>query len=78
MLIGSTSSGFTKMILTGERIESGIKSGKILMVVSSSAVKKSFRGKKEVGVVYGQKSRNRVNCHESVGAVLIFNPAPAQ
>ena len=29
LLIGSSSSVFTKLILTGERVESGIKSGKI-------------------------------------------------
>ena len=28
LLIGSSSSGFTELILTGERVESGIKSGK--------------------------------------------------
>ena len=31
LLIGSSLSGFTEMILTGERIENGIKSGKIPM-----------------------------------------------
>ena len=31
LLIGSSSSGFTELILTGERVESGIKSGKIPM-----------------------------------------------
>ena len=28
-LIGSSSSGFTELILTGERVEDGIRSGKI-------------------------------------------------
>ena len=29
LLIGSSSSGFTKLIMTSERVESGIKRGKI-------------------------------------------------
>ena len=77
LLIGSSSSGFTEMILTRERIESGIKSGKIMTGASSSVVKKSFGGMKEVGVIYGQKSRRKVNHRESVGAVLISNLTPA-
>ena len=40
------------MVLTGERIESGIKSGKILMAVSYNAEKKPFGGKKEANAVY--------------------------
>ena len=39
-LIRSSSLGFTELILTGERVESGIKSGKIQMVASSSTMKK--------------------------------------
>ena len=35
-LIGSSSSGFTELILTGERVEAGIKSGKIHKGASSS------------------------------------------
>ena len=53
LLIGSSSSGFTELILTGERVESGIKSGKIPMASTSTAVKKPFVGKKETNVVYG-------------------------
>ena len=78
LLIGSSSSGFMEMILTGERIESGIKSGKILMATSSNAVKKPFGGKKEVNVVYGHKSHSKSSRHQSVGAVLISNLAPVQ
>ena len=75
LLIGSSSSEFTKMVLTGERIKSGIKSGKIPMAASSSAEKKPLGGKKEVNAVYSQKGRNKGNHDQSVGAVLIFNPA---
>ena len=78
LLIGSSTSGFTKMVLTGERIESGIKSGKILMVASSIGEKKPFGGKKEINVVYGQKSHSKNNHHQSVGAVLMSNHTLAQ
>ena len=41
------------MILIGERVEAGIRSGKIQKVASASAaVKKPFAGKNEVSVVY--------------------------
>ena len=52
-LIGSSSAGFMELILTGEGVEVGIKSGKIQRVASSSVMKKPFSGKKEVSVVYG-------------------------
>ena len=52
-LIVSSSAGFTELILTGERVEAGIKSGKIQKDTSSSAVvTKPFIGKKEVVAVY--------------------------
>ena len=48
-LIGSSSAGFTELILTGERVEAGIKSGKIQKDASAStAIKKTFPTKKEV------------------------------
>ena len=78
LLIGSSSSGFTELILTGERVESGIKSGKIPMVATSNAVKKPFIGKKETNVVYGSRSHARNDRHRSVGVVLISNPTPTQ
>ena len=53
LLIGSSSSGFTEMVLTGERIEGGIKIRKIPMAMSSNAEKRPFGGKKETNVVYG-------------------------
>ena len=78
LLIGSSSSGFTEMVLTGERIESGIKSGKIPMAASSNAEKKPFVGKRKANSVYGQKGRNKADYHQSVGAVLVSNSAPVQ
>ena len=56
-LIGSSSSGFTELIMTGERIEASIKSGKIQKGASSRTEKKPF--KKESSVVYSSKSQNR-------------------
>ena len=51
-LIGSSSTGFTELILTGERVEVGIRSRIIQKDMSTSAVaKKPFIGKKEVSAV---------------------------
>ena len=77
-LIGSYSSGFTELILTGEKVESGIKRGKIPMASTSNAVKKPFIGKKETNSVYGQMSRVKNDRHQSVGVVLISNPTLVQ
>ena len=49
-LIGNSSAGFTDLILTGERIEAGIKSRKIQKGVAASVEKKPF--KKETAMVY--------------------------
>ena len=58
-LIGSSSAGFTELILTSERVEAGIKSGKIQKDTSSSAaIRKPFIGNKEVVVVYSSRSQN--------------------
>ena len=55
-LIESSSAGFTELILTGERVEGGIKSGKIQKDASASiAIKKTFPAKKEVSAVHTQK-----------------------
>src|SRR3954467_6218359 len=64
-LLGSSSSRFTELILTGERVENGIRSGKIQAVTSSGATKKHFNGKSESNEVYGQKKNNH---DQSVGA----------
>ena len=45
------------------------------MVASSSNVKKTLNGKKEINVIYGQKGRARNDRNQSVGVVLISNPA---
>ncbi|KAI5420335.1 hypothetical protein KIW84_044211 [Lathyrus oleraceus] len=75
-LLGSSSSGFTELILTGERVESGIRSGKIQAATSASN-KKSYQGKNESNAVYGQRSHNKKNSDHAVGAVTIAAP-PAQ
>ena len=46
-LLGSSSAGFTELILKGEHVENGIKSGKIQVATSSNTTKKSYNGKKE-------------------------------
>ena len=74
-LIGSSSAGFTELILTGERVEAGIKSGKIQKDSSSStAVRKPFIGKKEVAVVYPQRNQGRAEHRPTIGAVMIPKP----
>ena len=78
LLIGSSSSGFTEMVLTGERIESGIRSGMIPMAASSNTEKKPFGGKREANDVHGQKGRNKADYHQSVGTVLVSNSACMQ
>src|SRR3954462_5514753 len=74
-LLGSSSSGFTELILIGERVESGIQSGKIQMATLSSTTKKHFNGRSDSNVVYGQK---RINHDQSIGAVLSSTLAPQQ
>ena len=73
-LIESSSAGFTELILTGERVEAGIKSGKIQKDASvSTATKKTFPAKKEASAVYSQKSQGRTERWPTVGAVMIQN-----
>ena len=74
-LIGNSSSGFTELIMIGERVEAGIKSGKIQKAASSSTKKKPF--KKESSVVYSSKSHNRLERRQAVNAVVISRPAVA-
>ncbi|KAI5426904.1 hypothetical protein KIW84_032366 [Lathyrus oleraceus] len=75
-LLGSSSSGFTELILTGERVESGIRSGKI-QAATSASTKKSYQGKNESNAVYGQRGHNKKNRDHTVGAVTIAAP-PSQ
>ena len=77
-LIGSSSAGFTELILTGERVEAGIRSGKIQKDTSSSAGKRPFMGKKEVSAAYSQRNQGRTEHHPTVGAVMISKPAATQ
>ena len=70
-LIESSSSGFTELILTGERIEAG----KIQKGASSSTKKKPF--KKESSVVYSSKRQNRPEHRQAVNAVVISKPVGA-
>ena len=76
-LIGSSSSGFTELILTGERVEVGIQSGKIQKYASSSSIKKPFTGKKESSAVYSPRGQNRSKHRPTVSAVMIPRPAVA-
>ena len=54
LLIRISSSGFTELILTGERVKSGIKSGKIPMASASTSntMKNPFIGKKKRLMLY--------------------------
>ena len=71
LLVGCSSSGFIEFIITGERVESGIKSRKIFVASTSTSnpIKKPFAAKKEVNVVYGEKAHTKMNNHSSVNAV---------
>ena len=75
-LLGSSSSGFTELILTGERVESGIRSGKI-QAATSASTKKSYQGKNESNAVYSERKHNKKNRDHTVGAVTIAAP-PSQ
>ena len=68
-LIGSSSAGFTELILTRERVEVGIKNGKIQKYACSAAVRKPFIGKKEVVIVYPQRNQDRAEHRPIVGAI---------
>lgn len=77
-LLGSSSSGFTELILIGEHVENGIRIGKIQGSTSSGTTKKSSHGKKESNALYGQKGCNKNNCDQSVGEVMISASVPQQ
>ena len=77
-LIESSSYGFTELILPGEQVDDGIRSGKIQVGASSSSLKKTFNRKKETNVVYGQKGCVGCDRNQSVRAVLIYNFAPVK
>ena len=77
-LIGSSSTGFTELILTGERVEAGIRSGKIQKDASSSTTRNPFSGKKEVSATYSKGNQGRTEHRPTVGAVKISKPIPTQ
>ncbi|KAI5423544.1 hypothetical protein KIW84_046477 [Lathyrus oleraceus] len=56
-LLGSSSSGFTELILTGERVESGIRCGKI-QAATSASTKRSYQGRNESNAVYAPPSQS--------------------
>src|SRR3954466_8580335 len=58
-LLGSSSSGFIELILIGECVESGIRSGKIQVGATSGTTKKPCHGKNESNAVHSQKGRNK-------------------
>ena len=65
--------------LTGERVEAGIKSGKIQKdATASTAVKKTFPAKKEAFAVYSQRNQGRTERRPTVGAVMIKNSSTDQ
>src|SRR3954464_12998735 len=72
-LLGSSSSGFTDLILTGERVESGIRNGKIQVGSSSGTTKRPIRN--EINTAQIQTS-HKSDQHQSVGAVMISVSAP--
>ena len=73
-LIGSSSASFTELILTGERVEAGIRSGKIQKDAYLSSVKKPFARKKEASAIYSPRGQNRAERGPMVGVVMIPKP----
>ena len=71
-LLGSSSSGFTELILTGERVESGIRSGKI-QAATSASTKKSYQGKNESNAVLEvlRWRCGNCNCPNSMVTILL-------
>src|SRR3954470_7211099 len=77
-LLGSSSSRFTELILTGERVENGIRSGKIQVGSASGTTRKPYQGRNESNAIHSQKSRGKEDQNQSVGAVLISAPISQQ
>ena len=78
-LIESSSAGFTELILTGERVEAGIKSGKMQKDASAStAIKKTFPAKKEVSAVHTHRNQGGMKRRPAVGVVMIQNSSADQ
>ena len=84
-MIGNTSAGFSDLVLAGERVETGIKLGKIQNVASSSGVKKPYIGapKKREGETsdvssYRGGGRNYQVPYQQAASVTIPAPQPQQ
>ena len=78
-LIGSSSAEFTDLILTGERVGVGIRSGKIQKDVSASTtVKKPFTGRKEVSAVHSHMNQGGTERRPTVEDIMIPKPASDQ
>ena len=80
LLVGFSSFDFIELILTGERVESGIKSGKIPITSTSTSnpVKKPFTWNKEMNVVYGERVRTKKDDRLFVNVFRISIPPPVQ
>ena len=76
-LIDSSSVGFTELILTGERVEAGILSGKIQKDTSSSLEKKPFTGEKGASSIYSPRDQSRAGYRPTVSVVIILRPMAA-
>ena len=74
-LVGNSSAGFTDLILTSERIEAGIRSGKIQKAASPSTKKRPF--KKEASAVYGPRRQVKPESRQAVNALVISKPVAA-
>lgn len=65
-LVGSTSVGFFDLVMAGERVESGIKTGKIQTAAASSS-----KGKKPFGRFQEERGRLMICQHLEANASLI-------
>ena len=65
MLIGSTSTGFSELVMAGEHVEVGIKKGKIQAANASSSngQKKPFGGyakrERDTNIVFSSKGKGK-------------------
>ena len=83
-MIGATSAGFAELVMAGERIEAGMKAGRIQVVGSGSASnggKKPFvahpkKREGETSYAHAYEGRNRRQYPQQINVVSI--PAVAQ
>lgn len=83
-MVGSTSVGFSELVMAGERIDIGLKLGKLQMGNADNAPggagKNPFLGypkkKEEVSAVYGHRSgRGRLRQHDQPQVNVLIIPA---